>query len=201
MLAKRNDEGKENILYYISRKMVGVEVNYSFMENVCLALVFTVQKLRHYLLSRQITVISKANSLRYILSKPLLSGRLTKWAMLLSPFDIKFMPQMEVKGQLTGNCLAAHPCPDNGELSDNLVDDGIMLIETKSWQLYFDGVARSRGAGVGIVFVTPSGGTIPYSFSQLETCSSNVVECETLIIGLELAIEMHIDQLEVFGDF
>ena len=36
--------------------------------------------------------------------------------------------------------------------------------------------------------------------SLLETCSNNVAEYEAIIIGLELAIEMHIDQLEVFGD-
>jgi len=50
------------------------------------------------------------------------------------------------------------------------------------------------------VFVTPSGGLVPYSFSLLETCSNNVAEYEAIIIGLELAIEMHIDQLEAFGD-
>ena len=51
MLAQNNDEGKENALYYISRTLVGAERNYSAMEKICLALVFTVQKLRHYLLS------------------------------------------------------------------------------------------------------------------------------------------------------
>jgi len=85
-------------------------------------------------------------------------------------------------------------------MPDDLSDDGVMLVETKSWQLYFDGAARNRGGGVGIVFVTPSGGLIPYSFSLLEICSNNVAEYEAIIIGLELAIKMHIDQLEVFGD-
>ena len=78
MLAQCNDEGKENALYYISRTMVGAEVNYSSMEKICLALVFSVQKLRHYLLSHQIILISKADPLRYILSKHMLSGRLAK---------------------------------------------------------------------------------------------------------------------------
>jgi len=200
MLAQCNDKGKENVLYYISRTMVGAKVNYSSMEKIYFALVFAVQKLRHYLLSHQITVISKENPLRYILSKSLLSGRLAKWTMLFAPFDIKFTPQKAVKGQVIANFLAAHPCPDSDELLDDLPDDGVMLVEIKPWQLYFDGAARNKGAGVGIVFVTLSGGLIPYSFSLLETCSSNVAKYEAIIIGLELAIEMHIDQLEVFGD-
>jgi len=120
--------------------------------------------------------------------------------MLLAPFDIKFMPQKAVKGQAIVDFRVAHPCPDNKELPDDLPDDEVMLVEIKTWQLYFDGAAKSRGAGVGIVFVTPSGGLIPYSFALLDICSNNVAEYEALIIGLELAHEMRIDQLEVFGD-
>ena len=117
--------------------MIGAEVNYSSMEKICLALVFAVQKLRHYLLSNQIIVISKADPLRYILFKSLLSGRLAKWAILLALFDIKFVPQKAVKGQVIVDFLAAHPCLDNDELPDDLLDDGVMLVETKPWQLYF----------------------------------------------------------------
>ena len=76
--------------------MIGAEVNYSSMEKICLDLVFTVEKLGHYLMSHQIILISKADPLRYILSKHMLSGKLVKWAMLLAPFDIKFMPQKAV---------------------------------------------------------------------------------------------------------
>jgi len=59
MLAQNNDDRKENALYYISWIMVGAEINYSPMEKICLALVFAIQKLRLYLLSNQIILISK----------------------------------------------------------------------------------------------------------------------------------------------
>jgi len=36
MLAQYNDEGKENALYYISRTIVGAEVNYPSMEKIVL---------------------------------------------------------------------------------------------------------------------------------------------------------------------
>jgi len=63
--------------------------------------------------------------------------------MLLALFDIKFVPQKAVKGQVIADFLAAHPCLDNEEVPDDLPDDGIMLIETKPWQLYFDEASRS----------------------------------------------------------
>ncbi len=51
LLAQHNEEGKEGALYYISRMLVGAEHNYSPIEKTCLALIFAVKKLRHYLLA------------------------------------------------------------------------------------------------------------------------------------------------------
>jgi len=130
MLAQNNDEGKENALYYVSRTMVGVEINYSFMENIWLVIVFATQKLWYYLLSRQIILISKA--LKYTLSKPVLLGRLAKWAILLSPFNIKFILQKTVKGQAIVDFITAHLCSDNKKLPDDLPDDEVMPTEIKT---------------------------------------------------------------------
>ena len=44
------------------------------------------------------------------------------------------------------NFLAAHSCPYNEELPDNVRHDEVMLIEIKLCQLYFDGATRSWGA-------------------------------------------------------
>ena len=200
MLAQNNEEGKENALYYLSRTLVGAEQNYTPIEKVCLALVFTVQKLRHYLLSHSITLISKADPLRYLMSKPVPSGRLAKWSLLLSEFEIKYVSQKAIKGQALADFLAAHPVPDNMELPSNLPDEEVFSTYISQWQLYFDGAARKKGAGAGIVFITPCGGLIPYSFSLMELCSNNAAEYEALIIGLEIALELHVDCLQAYGD-
>ena len=43
-------------------------------------------------------------------------------------------------------------------------------------------------------------GLILYSFLLLERCSNNIAKYEALIIGIELAIEMCINQLKVFSE-
>jgi len=68
-------------------------------------------------------------------------------------------------------------------MPNDLPNDEAMLIETKLWQRYFHKAVRSRGAGVGIVFATPSGGLMFYSFSLHETCSNHMAE-HVLIISL-----------------
>ncbi|KAG9458136.1 hypothetical protein H6P81_002644 [Aristolochia fimbriata] len=64
-------EGKERALYYLSRMMVGAELNYSLIKETCLALIFTVQKLKHYLLAHSTNMISRADPLKYIMSRQL----------------------------------------------------------------------------------------------------------------------------------
>jgi len=49
LLAQQNDEGKESALYYLSKTLNGVELNYSLIEKTCLELMFAIKKLRHYL--------------------------------------------------------------------------------------------------------------------------------------------------------
>lgn len=68
LLAQQNDEGKEVALYYLSRTLVGAELNYSNIEKICLAFVFAVQKLRHFILEHPVRLISKADPLKYLLS-------------------------------------------------------------------------------------------------------------------------------------
>jgi len=52
-------EGKESVIYYLSRRLVDAETRYSAIEKLCLCLNFSCTKLRHYLLSAECTVICK----------------------------------------------------------------------------------------------------------------------------------------------
>ena len=141
LLAQTNDAGKEVSLYYLSRTLQGAECNYPDIEKICLALVFAAQKLRHYMLEHTIHLVSRADPLRHILNKMTLSGRLAKWAMFLSQFDIVFVPQKAIKGQALANFLAAHPIPDDFPIDDDLPDEVVFTttVSKPTWQMYFDG--------------------------------------------------------------
>ncbi|XP_022889218.1 uncharacterized protein LOC111404677 [Olea europaea var. sylvestris] len=176
-------------------------MKYSPIEKMCLALIFAAKKLRQYMLSHTINLISKIDPLKYIMSRPILSGRIGKWALLLSEFDIKFIPQKAIKGQALADFLADHPIPAEWELQEDLPDEDVPFTEAiPSWRLYFDRAARSYGAGAGVVLVTPYDLVMPSSFALAEKCSNNVAEYQALILGLEAALDMDIHQLKVFGD-
>ncbi|KAM0888475.1 hypothetical protein ACQ4PT_028304 [Festuca glaucescens] len=174
LLAQHNDEGKEVACYYLSHTMVGAERNYSPIEKLCLALMFSLKKLRHYMVNHEIQLIARADTLRYVLSQPALIGRLGKWALLMMEFDLTFVPQKAIKGQALAEFLAAHPVPDDSPLITNLPDEEVFTVEPEApWELYFDGASRTetdsdgtprRRADASLVFKTPQGGMI-YSLS------------------------------------
>jgi hypothetical protein len=114
---------------------------------MCLPLVLIAQKLCHYMLEHTIHLVSRADPLRYILSKMTLSTRMAKWAMFLSQFDIVFIPQKAMKGQVLANFLAAHPIPDDFPIDDDLPNQELFTntIGRSSWQMYFDGACRRSG--------------------------------------------------------
>ncbi|KAM1212301.1 hypothetical protein ACFX2G_003942 [Malus domestica] len=80
LLAQENESQKEGALYYLSRTLTGAELNYSPIEKMCLALIFAIQKLRHYMHAYTIHLVAKADPVKYVMSKPVLTGRLAKWA-------------------------------------------------------------------------------------------------------------------------
>ena len=50
-------EGKERVVFYLSRRLLDLETRYSPIEKLCLCLYFSCTKLRHYLLSVECTVV------------------------------------------------------------------------------------------------------------------------------------------------
>nr|MCH9869334.1 hypothetical protein [Serratia marcescens] len=109
LLAQHNEESKEQALYYLSRTLIGAESRYSPIERFCLALVFVLKKLRHYLLSQSIHLVSRIDVLKYMLVRTAWAGRLAKWALVLLEFHITYIPQTAIKGQIIADFLAAHP--------------------------------------------------------------------------------------------
>jgi hypothetical protein len=91
-------EGKEHVVYYVSRRLLDAETRYSPVERLCLCLYFSCTKLRHYWLSAECIVVSKDDVIKYMLSLPILNGRIGKWILVLSEFDLRYESAKAVKG-------------------------------------------------------------------------------------------------------
>ena len=74
-------------------------------------------RLRQHTLFYSIELITKHDPLRYLANKPTLIGRISKWQILLSEFDITYVSQNSIKGQALVDQLAESPI-DQEELKE-----------------------------------------------------------------------------------
>ncbi|KAL6321930.1 hypothetical protein AAG906_035834 [Vitis piasezkii] len=206
MLAQIDDSGKEQAIYYLNKRMLEYEVKYVMIERLCLALVWATRRLRHYMTEYLVHLISCLDPLRYLFDKPALTGRLMRWLVLLTEFDIQYVSQKSIKGSIIADHLASLSTSEDRLVDDDFPDEEFVAMTSLSgWCMYFDGAANQSGYGIGVLLVSPQGDHIPRSvrlaFSDRHPATNNIVEYEACILGLETALELDIRQMEVFGDF
>ncbi|OMO99378.1 reverse transcriptase [Corchorus capsularis] len=153
LLAQEVERGKEQVVYYLSQTLTDVENRYSPIEKLCLSLYFAAIKLRHYMLYYNVCIIAKTDIVKYMLTRPILRGRLGKWCFALLEFSFRYIPQKAIKGQAVADFSADHPCLDLGEDFEEAME--VMEISTLPWILEFDGSSTSESNGAGIVITSP----------------------------------------------
>lgn len=85
---------KEVVIAYASRQLRPPEIKYATVEKEALAVVFAVKQFRHYLMDKQFTVISDHRPLQWLENQKDATGRLGRWAIMLSNlnYKIKYRP-------------------------------------------------------------------------------------------------------------
>ena len=117
------------------------------MEKLILALVTTAQKLRPYFQAHTIEVPTEY-PMKQVLHKPEASGRLMKWDIELSEFDIKYKPKTVIKGQVLADFVMEFTSAEPAENTQALTDLPI-------WKLSVDGATNAQGSGAGLILTSP----------------------------------------------
>lgn len=128
-----------------------------------------------------------------MLHRPLLSGRVGKWAYELIEYDLAYKSLKFVMGQIVADFLVEHRI-DSGHSLD------LKHVSLVPWKLFFDGSNYSNGQGLGIVYISPHGTVYEASSSLDYFCTNNQAEYATLLFGLELLIAIGATHIEAFGD-
>ena len=148
MLAQLDDLGKELAIYYLSKRMLEYETRSTVVECYCLALVWATWRLRHYMTEYSVHLVSRLDPLRYLFYRPALIGRLMKWLVLLTEFDIHYVTQKSIRGSIVEDHLASLPVSDDRAINDDFPDEEIAAVTIlPSWHMYFDGAANHLDMG------------------------------------------------------
>ena len=89
---------------------------------------------------------------------------------------------------------------DEQEWELEFPDEHLGLIEIQTWIMYFDGVVSNRGAGIGVILISPEGEMIPMSKRLEFEVTNNQAEYEACIFGLEALRSTGAGEITVYGD-
>ena len=87
MLSQKGTDAIETPVEFVSRLLSKPELNYHATEREGLAVVFAVQRFRHYLHGAHFEVRTDHKALEFIFKNPEPKGRLARWAVILSEFE------------------------------------------------------------------------------------------------------------------
>ncbi|XP_020963402.1 uncharacterized protein LOC110265013 [Arachis ipaensis] len=173
-------------IYFVSKALQGVELRYSKLEKLTLALLTSSRRLRQYFQGHQV-VVRTDQGIRQVLQKPDLAGRMMTWAIELSQYDLRYEPRHAIKAQAMTDFLVEvtrDPTEDTGT----------------RWKLHVDGASNQTSGGTEIILESPTGVIYEQSVKFEFPVSNNQAEYEALLGGLILAQEVGATRLEICSD-
>ena len=143
------------------------------LEKTCCALAWAAKRLRHYLMNHTTWLISRMDPIKYIFEKPAVTGKIARWQMLLSEYDIVFKAQKVLRGSAIADHLAYQPLNDHQPIKFDFPDEEVMYLKSRDceepligegpdpnskWGLVFDSAVNAYGKGIGaVIFLSPPG--------------------------------------------
>ncbi|XP_070010244.1 uncharacterized protein [Nicotiana sylvestris] len=166
-------------------------------------------KLRHYFCAYTTYLISRMDPLKYIFQKPMPTGKLAKWQILLSEFYIVYITHKAINGHALADHLAENPMDREYEpLKTYFLDEEVSFIREDiaesydGWRMFIDGSANFKRVGIGAVVVSKTGyrtivctstGATPY---MLVYSIEVVIPVEVEILSLRIIQEADLDDTE-----
>ena len=187
----------------MSKSLHEAEVHYLPLEKAILAVVHAMRKLPHYFQAHTVIVLTQL-PLKSVLRSADYTGRIAMWSTILGAFDIKYMPQASVKGQVLADLIAkfAEPLVEIVTKEPNMDGKSIGTISMQGpscWKVYVDSAANQRGSRVGLVLISPEKITIEKSLRLGFSATNNEAKYEALLQGMAMVQKMGGKAVEVFS--
>ena len=137
--------------------------------------------------------------LKYLFEKPALSGRLSRWLILLEEFYLNYVARKNIKCSAMLDFCAENPI-EGDDSKEDFLDEDILDIELGAWKMYFDGAVNQYGNGIRVLLITLDGFHVPLVVKLNFEENNNIVEYEACVVKMEALQELGVKEAEVFGD-
>eukprot|EP00253_Pinus_taeda_P006977 PITA_06977 len=96
----QKEESCTYAIYFISKNLTPAELNYTVTEKETLAIIYAVNKFRHYITGYEVFVHTDHSAIKHLMNKPITSGRVTRWLLLLQEFNITVLDRPGKENQV-----------------------------------------------------------------------------------------------------
>ena len=128
--------------------------------------------------------MARMDPLKYFFKKPALSGRFSRWLILLAEFDLKYVAGKTIKGSVMSDLCVENPRKgEDGK--DDFPNKDILDVELGTWKMNFDRAINQYGNGIGILLITPEGSHISLAIKLNFEATNNMAEYEACIVKME----------------
>ncbi|GJR16221.1 reverse transcriptase domain-containing protein [Tanacetum coccineum] len=187
LLTKR--DSRQVPVYFVSRALQTLEINYNSMEKLVLTLVHAMRRLRRYFQAHPVVVITN-QLIKQILSRLENMGKIIKWKFELEAFDLTYRPRTSICGQILADFITERH-DEEGPSMEVQAEEAI----PEPWTLFTDGSSCLKGSGVGLILTSPEGKEFTYALRFKFDASNNEAEYEALVAGLRIAEQMGVKNL------
>ncbi|KAI3716043.1 hypothetical protein L6452_23087 [Arctium lappa] len=139
VLGQRKD-GKLHAIYYASKTLDPAQTNYTTTEKELLAVVFSIEKFRSYLVGSKVIVHTDHATLKYLMNKKDVKPRLIRWILLLQEFDLEIKDKKGAENSVADHLSRLHlsPNPLSPPIDDSIPDDHLFAISSKPTPWFAD---------------------------------------------------------------
>ncbi|XP_076953173.1 uncharacterized protein LOC143627176 [Bidens hawaiensis] len=164
------------------------------LEKLVLVLVYAASRLRRYFHGHPINVLT-GYTLKNVLTKPELSGRLAKWAIELGEHSIEYRRRPVIKSQVLVDFVT--------EVLRSKEEEFLIEQQTpvtpecdQIWSLFTNVASSGKGSCAGLRLVNPEGHEFNYAIKLDFISTNSEAEYEAFLAGLRIAKKLGVKHLE-----
>lgn len=121
ILTQEDENGEERVVQYLSHQLTPTQSRYSCIEREMYAIVYCLNKVRHFVLGCPLTILTDHRPLRSLFTAEMKNPRVQRWAVALDEYgaSVEYRPGRSMKADFLSRLPKGTPCEcDSGPLDE-----------------------------------------------------------------------------------